>query len=146
MRARIGVALTTAGCALALAACGGSGTSGPVAVGTNPNAANSPLHLSECMRAHGLPSFPDPTQGPGGPGFNGLGFTFTGDLIVDGITFSGPALKGAEAACKSILPPTGPPPKLSAAQYRTELAFSTCMRKHGVPNFPDPTARGTPRS
>jgi hypothetical protein len=31
---------------------------------------NGMLKFSECMRAHGLPNWPDPTDTPAGPGFN----------------------------------------------------------------------------
>jgi hypothetical protein len=92
------------------------------------------------MRAHGLPNFPDPTTGPGGEGFNGgIGISNIGVLIVDGVTFQGPAAKAAEKACQSYLPGgAGPPPSVSAAQKQGALAMAACMRKHGVPNFPDP--------
>jgi len=29
-----------------------------------------------------------------------------------------------------------------ASNYQKELAFSECMRSHGVPNFPDPSSNG----
>jgi hypothetical protein len=137
----IGLVALSAGCGLAVAACGGGGSNSPVAVGTNPNSSTSPLKLSECMRANGVSNFPDPSAGPGGSiGFNGPGESNTGVLIVDGRTFSGPAVKRAEVACKSQLPPSGPPPALTAAQFKQRVAFARCMRTHGVPSFPDPTA------
>jgi hypothetical protein len=92
------------------------------------------------MRANGLPKFPDPTTGSGGMGFDGLGLSIEGDLTVDGITYSGPAAKRAEKACKAYLPGGGPPPPpLSASRRKAMLANAECMRTHGVPNFPDPT-------
>ncbi len=94
------------------------------------------------MRANGLSNFPDPSAGPGGEGFNGIGVTNTGLLTVDGINFAGPALKTAEKACQEYLPPGGPPPQLSAAQTERLLAFARCMRTHGVANFPDPGGGG----
>jgi hypothetical protein len=33
-------------------------------------------------------------------------------------------------------------PTLTPAQRAAELAFSQCMRSHGVPNFPDPNSQG----
>jgi hypothetical protein len=62
-----------------------------------------------------------------------------GSLVVDGITFAGPALRTAQTACAEYLPPKGPPSALSANQKAAALANAECMRKHGVPNFPDPT-------
>jgi hypothetical protein len=63
-------------------------------------------------------------------------------MVVMGIPFSGPALLHAEHACKEYLPPGGPPPQVSASQKAAAIANAQCMRKHGVPNFPDPTFSG----
>jgi hypothetical protein len=134
---RVLAVLAGAGAVLAIAACGSS-SSNPTGA-TNPTGASSPIGLSKCMRAHGLSNFPDPTAGPGGEGFNGIGLSPDGSLTVDGISFSGPALRSAEKACKQYLPGGGgPPPPLSASQKRGAIANAECMRKHGVPNFPDP--------
>jgi hypothetical protein len=130
-----------AGAALLLAACGGSGPSGNAVGATteSPNSSSSPVGLSRCMRAHGVTNFPDPTAGPGGEGFNGVGRSNTGVLTVDGITFSGPVAGAAEKAGARFLPPSGPPPRPTAKQMRGALTFARCMRSHGVPSFPDPT-------
>ena len=103
--------------------------------------------MSKCMRANGLSNFPDPTQGSGGFGFpGGVVLSSTGQLTVDGVTFSGPALKKAQAVCKEFLPGgSGPPPALTAQQRRQALQFATCMRAHGVANFPDPGSDGPAR-
>jgi len=91
------------------------------------------------MRANGVSGFPDPSQGPGGGiGFNGLIESPGGGLTVDGQAFSGPALKHAEKVCSVYLPPAGPPPAPTAAQLKRELKLAQCMRRNGVPNFPDP--------
>jgi hypothetical protein len=99
------------------------------------------------MRANGLSNFPDPAQGSGGIGFpGGVVLSSTDQLTVDGVTFTGPALKKAQAACKEFLPGgSGPPPGLTAQQTRQALAFATCMRAHGVSNFPDPGSTGPPK-
>jgi hypothetical protein len=91
------------------------------------------------MRAAGLTNFPDPTQGPGGLGFNGIDLTPGGELVVDGITFGGPALAKAQKRCAQYLPPKGPPPKPTAAEQAQAVKLAQCMRHNGVPNFPDPT-------
>jgi hypothetical protein len=97
--------------------------------------------MSRCMRAHGLSNFPDPKQGPGGIGFpGGVALGLNGSLTVDGVRFSGPALKAAEKGCRQFLPGGGgPPPPIPAARRQAMLANAACMRKHGVPNFADPT-------
>lgn len=131
-------ALVTAISAVAIAACGGSGSK-PSASSSPYGPADSPVALSRCMRANGVSSFPDPTQGSGGVGFNGLVVTAGATtMVVDGITFSGPALQRAQKACKAYLPPGGPPPALPASEKAAALANARCMREHGITNFPDP--------
>ena len=114
---------------VALAACGSTNNSG-----TTTNA-SSQLALAQCMRAHGVPNFPDPNAAGG--------FTVTGSLgsstvMIDGTTFSGPAFESAVKTCKLFGGGTAPPPP-SAQQRRDAVVFAQCMRKHGVPNFPDPS-------
>jgi hypothetical protein len=102
-------------CAVAVSACGGSG-SGSVGATTATGFA-SPFGLS-----------------------NGIGRSIGGPptLIVDGKTFSGPVVAKADKACSRYLTPSGPPPKLSASQKARQLDFAACMRTHGLPDFPDP--------
>jgi hypothetical protein len=91
------------------------------------------------MRANGVSSFPDPTAGSGGEGFNGLGESNDGTIIVDGSTFSGPVVLAAEKACKEYLPGgAGPPPAIPESRKLAMIANAECMRKHGIP-LPDPT-------
>src|SRR5258708_19268259 len=74
------------------------------------------LKFSQCMRAHGLPNFPDPqsnstggsTFQQAGPGGNGSGGPSSGAaLSINGQTFtfdpSDPAFQKAQQACSSIL-------------------------------------------
>jgi hypothetical protein len=131
-------AVGTACCALAIAACGSSGTKHSGSTGPY-GPTNSPAAVSRCMRANGVPNFPDPTSGTGGEGFNGLGVSTDGSMIVDGITFSGPALLAAEKACKQYLPGgNGPPPAIPESRKLAMIADAQCMRRHGIP-LPDPT-------
>jgi hypothetical protein len=103
--------------------------------------------MSKCMRANGLTNFPDPRQGSGGVGFpGGVDVGSNGALVVDGVSFSGPALKHAEAACKRYLPPSGPPPALGGQQRQQALRVARCMRANGVPNFPDPPSSASPQT
>src|SRR5579862_1850618 len=66
---RLAVGAVVVGAALALAACGSSG--GPSAsVGSRSTQALSQktqadvVHFADCMRSHGVASFPDPTTDP----------------------------------------------------------------------------------
>ncbi|MGO9955926.1 MAG: hypothetical protein ACLP50_08070 [Solirubrobacteraceae bacterium] len=114
-------ALTAAVSVVAITACGSSGQ--------QPGAssrAQSLLALSECMRSHRVPNFPDP-DAQGGLNLNGTGIN----------PFS-PSFKAAQAACKKLLPDGGPPQQASEQQKQQLDAMSRCMRSHGVPGFPDP--------
>jgi hypothetical protein len=140
----VSIALVSLSCALTIAACSSS-SSTLTGSGTTASGNSSAIALSKCMRAHGVPNFPDPTQGPGGEGLSINGTPGSSALTVDGMTLSGPAFQAARKACKEFLPGGGgPPPKISESQKRAALANAQCMREHGVPTFPDPTfpARG----
>ncbi len=104
-------------------------SSGGAAGGGSPEAAA--LAFAGCMRANGVPGFPDPSAGGG--------FLFhTGS----GIDPSSPAFRAAQRKCGKLLPPgpgSGPPP--SARTLAHFLTVARCMRVHGVPEFPDPLTR-----
>jgi hypothetical protein len=130
---RTALALITALCAASgLAACGGSGASG----GTETTAKagfGQALKFSRCMRANGVPNFPDPSAAGGGirlevvPG--------------SGIKPQTPAFQAAQKKCRRLLPGGGPGAlKATHADFVAALAFAKCMRSHGLPNFPDPLA------
>jgi len=136
--------LFAAGCVVALAACGSSTYNS--AATTNPSA--TALTLSLCMHSHGIKSFPDPKSGAGGPSLELSTSPGNGTVIADGITFSGPAFEAAAKACAKLLPGGGaPPPPPTNQEKQQALEFAACMRKHGVPDFPDPTfsAGGGPK-
>jgi hypothetical protein len=131
------------GCALLASACGGSPPAASVAqLGTtttsrpakgSSNDNGSPLAYAQCMRAHGVPDFPDPNaQG---------GFAFAGGPKSD-LNPNSPAFQQANEDCQKFTPSTGPgsgpsPAQIAQAQAQA-LEFSKCMRSHGVADFPDP--------
>lgn len=90
------------------------------------------LAFSNCMRANGVPTFPDPTSGgglrfPTGAGFNP----------------SSPAVNAARAKCQKLLPGGGPAPPGSQTHPSAQTLarfrrIARCMRRHGVSEFPDP--------
>lgn len=126
--------LASVSCAVIVGACGSSNSK---ASGSS-RAANSNLALAECMRAHGVPNFPDPTRGSGGEGFSINSSPGSSSLTVDGITFSGPAFQSAVKTCK-LFGGGSSPPAISESQKLGMTAKARCMRKHGAPSFPDPT-------
>jgi hypothetical protein len=122
---------------LVAVACGSSAKNDPSAAGKDPG-----LQLAQCMRAHGVPNFPD-------PGSNGSGGILVqkrvgagASLTVNGVSVSSPAFQSAMQTCRKYLPNGGHPPALSAARRSAILRFAQCMRTHGVSNFPDPTFQG----
>jgi hypothetical protein len=78
-------------------ACGGSASSAGSASGVSAGHENHQdgsqlLKLARCMRAHGVPSFPDPAVSGG-------------SVTLDGRSdFSSPQFQDAERACKPLIP------------------------------------------
>jgi hypothetical protein len=107
-----------------LAACGSTSTQ--TATSTIATTASA-LRFSQCVRANGAPSFPDP--GPGG-------------YQRRGINLDSPAVQSAMNACAKYLPPSGDSPPTPESVRQEELADAKCMRANGVPSFPDPDANG----
>jgi len=84
------------------------------------------------MRAHGLPTFPD----PGSDGRIGIQSHPGSELDPNSARF-----KAAQKACKSLEPP--PPSKGDQTRQRAAaLKYSQCMRDHGIKDFPDPNPQG----
>jgi hypothetical protein len=124
---RVPVALGTLASIVAIAACGSASTYSTSGSGPDPSVTHAFVAFSECMRANGVPNFPDP-KGGGGIQLNG------------NINPASPAFKSAQSTCKHLLPGGGPPSGPPSAQDKLHaLEISECMRRHGVTGFPDPT-------
>jgi hypothetical protein len=127
----LAVVLGVASMALAAAACS-SGPEGPAASSPVSDTLQHMLAYTQCMQSHGDPSFPDPAKNP----FGGYWFTHKP-------TMSGPVFSTAQKACKKLEVNLN----LTAGEQHTAanrlLKFATCMRAHGVPNFPDPNVGAT---
>ena len=151
------LALSVAAVAMLAAGCGGSASPSVASLGTSgggtstssdggsaagPSTSSSSgggagpalkigngRQFSACMRSHGLPNFPDPSSGGAisiGPG--------------SGIDPNSAKFRAAQQACQKLLPNGGQPsPQQLAKMQQHLLAFSACMRSHGLPDFPDPT-------
>jgi hypothetical protein len=141
------VSLAAAGCGAgsdppSVASLGGSHTT-PTTSGGGPGGSSSSggggfglamkpqdaLAFSQCMRSHGVPNFPDPNA--------------QGDLAIgpsSGLDPGSAKFQAAQRACQKTLPNGGQPtPQQLAKARQGALAFSACMRSHGLPDFPDPT-------
>ena len=100
---------------LALAVCGAASAGGPI---------GRLVAYSNCMRHHGVPTFPDPDR--------------QGNLVItpaDHIDPSSPQYLHAKAACKQYAPTSGS--GMTPAQQKQALArltrYAECMREHGIP-------------
>ena len=92
---------------------------------------------SQCMRSHGVPEFPEPTEG------HLLIHSSNHDGHATGIDPGSAQFQAAQKVCGKLLPEGGTPsPAQRAKMQESALKFSRCMRTHGVPNFPDPTFSG----
>lgn len=86
------------------------------------------LAYAQCMRDNGYTEFPDPT--PDG----GIRFQITPD--------SAPRFEKAANACRDLAPEGMRDEDVTAEQMDALLKLAQCVRDNGVPEFPDPTARG----
>jgi hypothetical protein len=124
--------------ALAVTACN-SGTASPTAPhavgssaatgtgGASSAFASAALDYARCVRAHGVPNFPDPNS-------HGV-FPKAG---IPGVSVS--RIRAAERPCNHLLP--AGQPALTAQDQQDYLRAAACMRSHGIINFPDPAFSG----
>lgn len=135
--------------AVTLAACGGGSSSsdpsttagttssgGSHSSGPSNGATQQALKYASCMRSHGVTKFPDPTPGK------------QEQIGQSGLDTNSPAYQAAATACEKYLPRTGNNTSQggSSAGQSQQLKFAECMRKHGVPKFPDPSSSGGQQS
>jgi hypothetical protein len=132
--------LPTAAAAIAaatvIAACGSnspssSGSGGHPTQAQIQQEQQDAVRFADCMRSHGVPSFPDPTISP--------------REFKEAFNTQSPAFQSAATACQHLLPRGGRPSRNAAhsqAQIAALLAFARCIRSHGFPSFPDPTSSG----
>ena len=114
--------VTLVAVAALVAACDGGGANA-----TAPSSARqSGVLFASCMRSHGITGFPDPES--------------DGRFDIPRGMKSEPHFKSASEACQSDLPNGG-----TAAKHpniREEVSFASCMRSHGIADFPDPLPGG----
>ena len=125
------IALVGAGCGANAAseASGGNPRSGASSASAGSGAETQAtkrekaVKFAECVRAHGVPHFPDPDA--------------TGSFNF-GVDVSAETFTAAVDACKALQPPGTLSSHRSASQQSTALRFAACVRANGVPDFPDP--------
>jgi hypothetical protein len=95
--------------------------------------ATQALAFARCLRANGLPNWPDPESNGA---FDKSKLQATG--------YSTAQTRAVEdGPCKNILPTAAPSPSTSQTittqQQQDYIDAVACMRSHGFSNFPDPT-------
>jgi hypothetical protein len=127
---RVGVlAGAQAGAVLLAAACGGGGSPAAVAGSASYQKA---VAYAQCMRAHGVPDYPDPnSKGSSSPPRKTAAI------------FGGPRAASANQACQHLLPNGGQLTPTQQQQLVSQgLKHAACMRAHGITRFPDPSRGG----
>jgi hypothetical protein len=121
---------------VSIAACGGSSSS-PGGSGSShsisASTGNSGVKFAACVRAHGVPDYPDAQAGK--------------TVDIHSLQESTHAVETAIQKCQSSAPAQNFGPRLSTAQLanvRTgALAMARCMRAHGLV-YPDPVVAPGP--
>src|SRR6266536_1244114 len=128
---------------LLAAGCGGGGSPGVASSASSTTAAttatrNGAVAFSRCMRANGVPTFPDlpPKIGSRSP-----------KPTLQQLGVSDSQFQAAQGACNHLLPNGGSGGSQETAERQRSrladgLSFARCMRSHRVSRFPDPTAQG----
>lgn len=135
--ALVGTAVLAAGCSSGPSGPQVASTSASMSVSASATATSSgsavaqALAYAQCMRAHGVTNFPDPTVQNGS-----VGFDFSGADVDQ----NSPAYTSARQACQSLR--GGGTANSGSANYAAELKFAKCMRSHGITDFPDPNSKG----
>jgi hypothetical protein len=90
---------------------------------TKLTAQEKAVKFAECMRANGVPHFPDPDS----KGATNFGVDVTREVWLKAID-----------ACKALKPPGALSSKRTPKEQSASLRFAQCVRDHGVKDFPDP--------
>ena len=123
-------------CTLVLAAaCGGSSSSGS-ALPAFQTMTTEALAYAKCMRAHGIPDFPDPVVQDGA---TRKSISFPGQAPGSG----SPQVKSADEVCRKQTGFEAGTPAALQALMANDLKAAECMRAHGITNFPNPVDNGT---
>ncbi len=136
--------------ALALFAggCGGSKAPSVASLGTTSTAGattTSPSKPSRAAFASCLSSHGYQASVGSGAATGTKSLSIFGVVIGGSVDPSSPQFQSALQACRKFLPGGGPPamtPAQRAEHAKAMASFAACMRKHGVPGFPDPNGQG----
>jgi hypothetical protein len=113
--------------AILVAACGGSHASRT----RRSSEASNAIKFARCMRADGVPSFPDSGAQ--------IKSSQNGQAVsINGVSVRSPAFESAQQKCQHYISSSAPPSAAEQAKFRQEiLKTARCMRAHGIKAFPD---------
>jgi hypothetical protein len=141
--------------AVALAAAGvlAAGCAGPASHRgpAEPSETTLLIEFSACVRAHGLPDFPDPQSEAAGGGYPSgslnpyltkAAFTTRQGPVTP--QYYTPQFLAAEKKCGALGLASGfvITPASIRQDVKQEIAQDECLRTHGFPDMPDPTSLG----
>lgn len=139
-----GALAVVAAAAVLATACGASKDPSTSSTSAGSATLTQELALTQCMRSHGLPNFPDPNAS------GGFSLTTSSSAPSGEVNIDSSQVQTAYGKCRHLLPGGGP--SLATLQQEAQqklrqalpalLKVSQCMRSHGVPAFPDPPANG----
>jgi hypothetical protein len=134
------LAFVAAGCggskSPAVASLGTTSSAGATSTGTPKASTNA---FASCMTSHGFTPYLGSAADAGSRTLSVFGVQF------NGVDPSSLQFQSAMQACRTFLPGGGPPtltPAQQAAHAKGMASFAGCMRKNGVPSFPDPNGSG----
>ena len=138
-RARFRLATLAAALAatIALASACGSSSSTTAQLPTLQSMTNKALVYAQCMRSHGISTFPSPTVQDNAHA-KGVGFS-----MPSGIDTGSPQFKSAAEACKKQSGFGVISQAMIEAAMSNGLKFAECMRSHGISAYPDPVDKGS---
>lgn len=156
---RVGLLLSAAMAAVLVTGCGG-GSSGRTSTRINTSAVTAPttaaasrtatpdtkartrpslLAFAKCMRAHGVPNFPDPKPRVDVPPTRTIQPAPSGGFTANP---NSPAYQTASNDCRTLADATPVTRAVARQVIAAQLKYAVCMRGNGVPNYPDPTGNG----
>src|SRR5215472_14530695 len=136
----VGLLLLTAACGSSTSSSSGTSSSSTSSASGTPSTSSTSsgtggvaaayvsdkLGLARCLRAHGVPDYPDPNaSGQEPPGAKELSRTPQGQAAVRACSSWDDRISNDVAAQNQAV----------LVEY---VRFAACMRAHGLPNFPDP--------
>jgi hypothetical protein len=144
-----GVGKDWQGCALAallagmvwLAGCGSTGGLASSAASSHPAGYHQFHAYSQCMRSHGAPFWPEPSEVNYGVFDSPYTYRITRRILAQE---HGSGWRAALRACRTMAPPGLPFTAAQISALRSHLdKLAACMRAHGITHFPAPVVSPT---